>query len=307
MNKGKLISISILLVTLLVQIPAVKTASSDGMDSLIIHQDVGIKELNPQAALHVKGSIIIEDGSQGAGKILKSDSLGMTSWVDLSTIPGVVSINGPFNNITFTNSTINDTEINYGTIDNATFTNQSLTDLTVPGTLTVNNRITSDYFPWRLLYFEDFESAVTSWNINTRSTCRGQNHILGGVNVTSSHKLIQKFNLTNYPHTHIKVSFNFYSLNNWNNERAHLYVDGVPVWQSHKMKYNDYGRVIFGNCGTVGWANDPTRGRDRVIHKTVVVEHSSNNLELKFGSGLNDPLADKEAYGIDNIELWVGE
>jgi hypothetical protein len=53
--------------------------------------NVGIGTTTPTAKLHVKGNVRIEDGTQGAGKILTSDANGVASW---QSPAGTVMITG---------------------------------------------------------------------------------------------------------------------------------------------------------------------------------------------------------------------
>lgn len=48
--------------------------------SAAIAQNVGIGTTTPAAKLHVVGNVAIEDGTQGAGKVLTSDAAGLASW-----------------------------------------------------------------------------------------------------------------------------------------------------------------------------------------------------------------------------------
>jgi len=52
---------------------------------------VGINNLDPIANLHVKGSVLFDNGSQGIGKVLTSDAQGFATWQSIST--GAVNIN----------------------------------------------------------------------------------------------------------------------------------------------------------------------------------------------------------------------
>lgn len=60
--------------------------------------NVGVGTTSPTAKLHVTGDVRIEDGTQGAGKVLTSDADGRASWQTISTSstssPDSVGVNG---------------------------------------------------------------------------------------------------------------------------------------------------------------------------------------------------------------------
>ena len=60
--------------------------ANDGDDHINLQPtgNVGINERNPQARLHVNGNVRINDGSEGAGRVLTSDDSGNASWVNAS-------------------------------------------------------------------------------------------------------------------------------------------------------------------------------------------------------------------------------
>ena len=76
--------------------PVAYSATSDGSGAIYIKPSykLGVANKVPQATLDINGNILIKDGTQGAGKILKSDSNGLASW---QTITG--SGNGEWTDI----------------------------------------------------------------------------------------------------------------------------------------------------------------------------------------------------------------
>ena len=109
MKKRKLLSILLILIHCgMSQV----SASGDGKDILYFKNNVGIKEKNPQAALHVKGSIIINDGTQAKNRILKTDANGLASWVDASHFPGLIGNNNSYNNLIVNNGFFQDVYLN---------------------------------------------------------------------------------------------------------------------------------------------------------------------------------------------------
>lgn len=65
------------------------TISGNDMYSAV-SGNVGIGTTEPDEKLHVVGSIKIDDGSQGANKVLTSDADGVASWQNLQVLPGGV-------------------------------------------------------------------------------------------------------------------------------------------------------------------------------------------------------------------------
>lgn len=59
--------------------------SVNGVNGATSSVNVGMGTTNPSERLHVVGSIRIEDGTQGAGKVMTSDATGRASWTTLSS------------------------------------------------------------------------------------------------------------------------------------------------------------------------------------------------------------------------------
>ncbi len=150
-----------------------------------------------------------------------------------------------------------------------------------------------DLADYRLAIREDYETAVTGWTNNTRTTVLGQN-ILGGLNVLSTTPIQKTFNLTGVTHTTVKIKFSYYSVDSWDSEIAYVKVAGTGAgWQ----------RVIINNeimrDNIVGGA-----WNDGIYYGEIEVPHTANTLTLIIGSTL-DQAPNDESFGIDNVEIWV--
>lgn len=65
--------------------------TSNIITTFLSNGNVGIGTSSPGAKLEVNGTLKITDGSQGAGKILVSDSTGLASWLSaVSSLSGSV-------------------------------------------------------------------------------------------------------------------------------------------------------------------------------------------------------------------------
>jgi hypothetical protein len=173
----------------------------------------------------------------------------------------------------------------------------------VDGSLIVKGKILSPNNPWILVHSENFENQVNGWNLNITSNCGGKK-ILGGFGVASSSTLSKIFDLTNYPHTHVMVKFNYYSLDSWDNEVGIAKIDGLTAWSTTELFYSNQDRSIIPNCGTGGNSTNATLGKDLVFSGEARLDHTSNSLNISFGSTLNESSIN-ESFGIDNLEIWV--
>ena len=262
---------------------------------------VGIMEPHPDAELHVKGGVIIRDGTQGSNRYFASDANGKGSWKTLAQLPNFGVTNNTVNNVTINDSILNSSTFSNITIDNATIVDSHINSMTV-NNLTVNNDFISAHHPWKLVHRDTFQTATSGWNINTRTTCRAGNFILGGYNVTSNTVLSKTFSLAGIPHTHVMIRFNPYYVDSWDNERAFLEVDGARRWLSEEIRYDNDGSTHLANCGNSNTGN--VLHKDSSSTETVIMEHTGNNLFLRFRAQLNSA-ATEESFGIDNLEIYV--
>lgn len=67
------------------------------MVSFLHGQNVGIGTAAPTHRLHIVGSIRIQDGTEGVGKVLKSDAQGVGRWAYEVPPGGIIMYSGPWN------------------------------------------------------------------------------------------------------------------------------------------------------------------------------------------------------------------
>lgn len=219
------------------------------------------------------------------------------------TLSGNRTVTQGGSSLSFTN-----TSVNGFNVDATTFSVDGLNDrigigatdpqqkLDVNGNIRIrsNNTIYYGIIPdYRLAIREDFESVVTGWTNNTRTTVLGQN-ILGGYNTSSTATNQKTFDLTGVPHTTVKIKFSYYAIDSWDTEIAYVRIPGTGgAWQRTTI-YNEISRE---NIVGAGFA-------DGIYYGEIEVPHTGNNLTIFVGSTLNQT-PDDESYGIDNIEIWA--
>ena len=178
-------------------------------------------------------------------------------------------------------------------------TNNPTSKLEVAGDIKAENLTLTGEFdnpndPWVLVHSQDFESTVTGWSSDRTTTC-GSHKILGGFGTAGRGVSLSKsFDLSSVPHSHVRVKFNYYSLDTWDNEYGIASIDGTNVWSARAHLSDPIRQHICGNATY----------KDEVKSGEGLIEHSGGSLTLTFGSTLNEGLAN-ESFGIDNLEIWI--
>ena len=155
--------------------------------------------------------------------------------------------------------------------------------------------VSSSTGPWQLAFAEDFDTTPTGWSTNTTTTCNGHTMlggyaILGGTGTTTVYKT---FDLSSYTHTMVMIKFNYFSIDTWDNEFGTASINGSIAW-SKKADQLDGHRIDM--CGA--------SNKDLIMSGEARLEHTASTVEIRFGSDL-DEAATNEAFGVDNLEVWV--
>jgi len=181
---------------------------------------------------------------------------------------------------------------------------------------------------WRLIDRDDFLAGNDGWvchedwfNTTNKSIQRSiPNTPFSKSNILrpSQHGndvLKKVFDLTNIPHTMIKVVFTYHFLDSWDADETawaafasgqNPYVsdgrqDGnffVAWYNQSPLKFSPDG--FFADPGYYGSSG----GTDAGVQGEMIAWHTTNNFWVFFGSTLDQDSND-ESYGISNIEIWV--
>lgn len=183
---------------------------------------------------------------------------------------------------------------------------------------------------WRLIDRDDFLSGNDNWvchedwfNTTNKSIQRGiPNTPFSKSNILrpSQHGndvLKKEFNLTNIPHTMIKVVFTYHFLDSWDADEtgwAAFSTSNNPYVADGRQDGNFY--VAWYNQSPLkfsvdGFSSDPgyfgtssMSSSDAAVQGEMTAWHTTNNFWLFFGSNLGSD-ANDESFGISNIEIWV--
>ena len=248
----------------------------------------------PETALHVQGSVLMADGNQGNNHLFISDNIGKATWTPVSSLP-ILRDGATLTNTTLDSTTFTNTNFNNGVIKNSNFTNLNFTNLTVTNDLELTGDLSYVYQPWKLVHFQDFSGAVYSWSDSTVSTCNS-NKILGGFTRANNTPLSKDFDLTGIPHTHVRVSFNYYALDTWVSQYGYFILGNTRVWLKQHHYNQPTTNYAIANCGPAH--------KDTIYSVQVSLDHTANNLHLEFGSNLNNN-ANDNSFAIDNLSIEV--
>jgi hypothetical protein len=193
---------------------------------------------------------------------------------------------------------------------------------------------------WRLIEYDDFTSdtegwqAVAAWNNATRvqiqrfspGTPFSKGFIIRpNANASSSAApvLVKEFNLTDIPHTSVKVVFTYHFFDSWD------YALSTSSGSRHEFGYGAFSTgsspseidgkfqvgwrtsgvtstfdSFFSKAGYTNLTGSSAKFSDHNIRGSMVAETTDNRILIYFGSNLNGPLTD-ESFGISNVEIWV--
>lgn len=186
----------------------------------------------------------------------------------------------------------------------------------------------NDLNDWRLVDRDDFSTGNDGWvchedwfNTTNKSIQRsipGTPFSKSNILRPSQHGndvLKKEYNLTNIPHTMIKVVFTYHFLDSWDEDET--------AWAAFASQQNPFeadGRqngnfyVAWYNQSPArfspdGFASDPgyfgsSSGTDAGVQGEMTAWHTTNSFWLFFGSNLSQD-ANDESYGISNVEIWV--
>ena len=153
---------------------------------------------------------------------------------------------------------------------------------------------------WKLYSINTFDNNnINEWSFPKISKCGNFINILGGHCLLSNEEIRKEYN--NLPkHSLIKIEGKFNFIGNWDKNSGYL-------------KYNNNGNEEFlwtGRCETN--KNDFILKEGMCGYQickigefiSVTFSHSDDNLELIFGSTLNDDSCE-QSYGISDIKIYV--
>jgi hypothetical protein len=193
---------------------------------------------------------------------------------------------------------------------------------------------------WRLIDYDDFTTGnddwtvVTAWNSTSPGTLERRSpgtpfskgfFIRPTTNASSSAApvLRKQFNLTNIPHTSVKVVFTYHFFDSWD------YSLSISSGSRHEIGYaafsNGASATETGGQFQIGWrtagattsfddffskagytdlTGSSAKWADHNVRGSMVADTTDNLIWIYFGSNLDSAISD-ESFGISNIEIWV--
>jgi hypothetical protein len=131
--------------------------------------------------------------------------------------------------------------------------------------------------------------------------------ILGGPEATNDHPSAagtRVFDLQEWPHTGVRITFDFLFIDQWVLGDAELLLDGVQIW-NHTRVPSSHGDTFL---------DSPACGKDELFDLRVAVDvwmvHRGPQLNLTFQTSMRDEEwttmeTDFRSWGVDNVTVFV--
>eukprot|EP00164_Ancoracysta_twista_P002747 GFYU01003654.1.p1 GENE.GFYU01003654.1~~GFYU01003654.1.p1 ORF type:complete len:530 (+),score=128.98 GFYU01003654.1:25-1590(+) len=147
---------------------------------------------------------------------------------------------------------------------------------------------------WTLLLFDDFEDGGTTWSNGHITACGGVT-LLGGYASTIGPQGEVYAHVTDLPpHEHIRIRFELFFVDDWENEFFYMKVDDKAVYSRTCQACGRKGRNFCGNH----------RYQDTLGQRVdVLAPHKRDILRITFGSSSSGQSSVK-SWGISNLEVY---
>lgn len=157
---------------------------------------------------------------------------------------------------------------------------------------------------WELVRQEDFSQTGLGWSRADVTHCGGVN-MLGGFCKLSKGE-VKKTYAGLPPHKQLRVVATYHFIDRWVGETGYMKLnvgqEGLPVvlWsEQHTQTMSKNGISVCGQAATP--EGKFSSGID------VVIEHTSDQLQLTFGSTMEDSDPCDESWGVSGIEIYTRE
>lgn len=126
-----------------------------------------------------------------------------------------------------------------------------------------------------------------------RQTCSGI-PIAGGPGQLGAEAVVSKVVQGLPPHYKLKIQYQFWKVDSWDNEIAYLYVDRREQWRQ-VFSWSEGVELCYG-----GGAGSP----EKIVNVNREVFHTMDAVLLEFKTTLDEG-ADNESWGLRQFYLWV--
>lgn len=136
-------------------------------------------------------------------------------------------------------------------------------------------------------------NVLSSYNKNSQVTTCKQYRIFGGYGVLGANSALTSV-IQLPPHYLVRVQFNFYKIDSWDNEAFYIYLDGLASYRA-VYQYTS-GQQLCGNQNA-NW-------NELILPIDITMEHNAATLVVVMQTTLNEA-ANNESWGISDFKLLI--
>jgi hypothetical protein len=155
------------------------------------------------------------------------------------------------------------------------------------------------------VYENDFEVDAVGWTMDWRTFGPNFSAFLGNFGGSANQITAISIALAQNP-SNLRLEFDFYALDSWENEFFRVYINDVPVVNDayHYASIANHAKVthVAGDGSTnMGYGSAP----DHIYHYSIeLFDYTQDRIELGFGASLNES-SSNESFGVDNLAVVV--
>ena len=152
---------------------------------------------------------------------------------------------------------------------------------------------------WNFLVMHDRWPGATGWSSSIEldnsavTSCGSLGTMIGGYGKLGATDYIEKTLTSLSPHRGVRISANFFKIDQWNGKKGQLYIDGALSWES--SVYHGEPAISDCCCGVKNYQQG-----DLVTTLDITVSHSADAITIRFTTNLDEA---EDFWGVNDVQV----